>query len=501
MTVTPDLSTDELGIGQAWRTLRWTSAAVFMVLLDGTILFVAFPSIRRSFPAVLASDLSWILNAYSVVYAALLAPAGRMADRLGRRRVFLQGVGVFVLGSAACLMAPNPLFVIAGRIVQAVGGAMITPSSLALILGAFPRPKWPVAVSLWAAVGALAAAVGPSLGAAIVQLGGWRWAFLINLPIGIVIWSRSRMAIAESQDPSAGEAPDVPGIALLIISVGLIALGIVKEPEWHAKAIAWAISGSTFLVWFVSRSLQVQVPALDLSLFRARNFRYANIATLVFGAAFSAMFLGGVLFLANVWGYDTAHAGLGMTPGPLTVIVVAPLAGRVAARIGHRVPLILGGIVFGLGFLLRWAVTSGTSHYLSQWLPVVITTGIGVGLLMPSLASAAVQGLPQQRLGVGSAVNQAIRQIGFVLGVAVTIALVGSAHGSGALTAFHPMFLLLAVAGFVTALLSLPIDTQPAPNQSETSAPRGELHVAPDSSPSGDPVTKSLGGGHSFSER
>ena len=453
-------SLDESAMNQAWRTLRWTSAALFMVLLDGTILFVAFPSIRRSFPSILTSDLSWILNAYTVVYAALLTPAGRMADRLGRRRVFLQGVGIFALGSLACLIAPNPLFVIAGRIVQAVGGAMVTPSSLALILNAFPRPKWPVAVSLWAAVGALAAAVGPSLGAAIVQFGGWRWAFLINLPIGIVVWSRSRTALAESQDPNTGEAPDALGIALLIISVGLIALGIVKQPEWHARAVAWAISGLMFLAWFVSRSLEVRVPALDLSLFRERNFRYANIATLVFGAAFSAMFLGGVLFLANVWGYDTAHAGLGMTPGPLIVIVVAPVAGRIAARTGHRFLLILGGIVFGLGFLLRWAVTSGTSHYLSQWLPVVITTGIGVGLLMPSLASAAVHGLPQHRLGVGSAVNQAIRQVGFVLGVAVTIAVVDSAQGSGALAVFQPMFLLLAVGGFLTALVSWPIDTR-----------------------------------------
>ena len=465
MTVGESYMSDDSGLKQAWRTLRWASVALFMVLLDGTILFVAFPSIRRSFPSVLASDLSWILNAYTVVYAALLAPAGRMADRLGRRRVFLQGVGIFALGSLACLMAPNPLFLIVGRIIQAVGGAMITPSSLALILNAFPRPKWPVAVSLWAAVGALAAAVGPSLGAAIVQFGGWRWAFLINLPVGVILWGWSRTALTESQDPNAGEAPDVQGIALLIVSVGLIALGIVKGPEWHGRAVGWAISGLAFLAWFVSRSLGVPVPALDLSLFRSRNFAYANIATIVFGAAFSAMFLSGVLFLSNVWGYDTAHAGLGMTPGPLTMIVVAPLAGRIAARIGHRVVLILGGVVFGLGFLLSWAVTSGTPHYLSQWLPVVVTTGVGAGLLMPSLASAAVHDLPSHRLGVGSAVNQAIRQIGFVLGVAVTIAVVGNAHGPDALTAFHPTFLLLAVGGFLTALLSAPIDTQSAQSQ------------------------------------
>jgi len=475
-------ATQESGLMHAWRTLRWTSAAVFMVLLDGTVLFVAFPSIRRSFPSVSTSDLSWILNAYTVVYAALLAPAGRLADRLGRRRVFLQGVGTFALGSFACFLAPNPLFVIAGRMIQAVGGAMITPSSLALILNAFPRPKWPVAVSIWAAVGALAAAVGPSLGAAIVQFGGWRWAFLINLPIGILVWTRSRTALVESQEPNTGQAPDIPGISLLIISVALIALAVVKVPEWHAKAVAWAISGLIFLAWFVSRSLRVPIPALDLSLFGARNFRYANIATIVFGAAFSAMFLGGVLFLANVWGYDTAHAGLGMTPGPVTVIVVAPFAGRVAARIGHRLPLILGGVVFGLGYLLRWVATSGSPHYLSQWLPVLLTTGIGVGLLMPSLASAAVHGLPSNRLGVGSAVNQAIRQIGFVLGVAVTIAVVGNARGSGALAAFQPMFLLLAMGGFLTALLSVAINTRPVHRHSEESPTRAGLSIAAKSS-------------------
>lgn len=486
MTTPASETTVENSLKQPWRTLRWTGAAMFMVVLDSTILFVAFPSIRRSFPSVLPSDLSWILNAYTVVYAALLAPAGRMADRLGRRRVFLRGVGVFVLGSLACLLAPNPLFVIAGRVIQAVGGAMITPSSLALILNAFPRPKWPVAVSMWAAVGALAAAVGPSLGAAIVQFGGWRWAFLINLPVGIVVWIRSRVSLTESQDPNSGEALDARGIALLIISVGLIALAIVKEPEWHAKAVAWGISGLVFLAWFVSRSLSVPVPALDLSLFRARNFRYANLATIVFGAAFSAMFLGGVLFLANVWGYDTAHAGLGMTPGPLVMMLVAPLAGRTAARIGHRVLLILGGTLFGLGFLARALATSGTPHYLSQWLPVVVTTGVGVGLLMPLLASAAVHGLPSRRFGVGSAVNQSIRQIGFVMGVALTIAVVGNARGLEGLAAFRPMFFLLAIGGFLTALLSLPIDTQLSQNPLETSSMQGGLRITADiSSPGG----------------
>jgi MFS family permease len=182
-----------------------------------------------------------------------------------------------------------------------------------------------------------------------------------------------------------------------------------------------------------------------------------------------------VLFLSDVWGYDTIHAGLGITPGPLIIIVVAPLAGRLAARIGHRVLLVLGGLVFGLGFLLRWAVTSGTPHYLLEWLPVVLASGVGTGLLIPSLTSAAAHGLPSHSLGVGSAVNQAIRQIGSVLGVAITIALVGNAHGPDALAAFGPMFLLLAFSGFLAGLISLTIDTGTKSTELVTSVRQANL--------------------------
>src|SRR6266404_8946391 len=183
---------------KAWRTLRWTGLGFFMALLDATILFVAFPSIRRSFPAVSAADLSWVLNAYTVIHAAMLVPAGRIADQWGRRRLFLTGISVFAAGSLACGLSPSPLFLIGGRIVQALGGAMLMPSSLALILQAFPRPKWPVAVSLWAAVGALAAAVGPSRGAIIIQPAGWRWAFFINLPIAALALTRAPEILKES---------------------------------------------------------------------------------------------------------------------------------------------------------------------------------------------------------------------------------------------------------------------------------------------------------------
>jgi EmrB/QacA subfamily drug resistance transporter len=450
---------------RAWRTLAWTSLAVFMAILDGTVLFVAFPSIGRSFPTVSAADLSWILNAYTIVYGALLVPAGRIADRLGRRRVFLSGVALFALASLAAGLAPSPAFIIAARILQAIGGAMLTPSSLALVLAAFPRSKRSVAVSLWAAVGALAAAVGPSAGSGIIQLGGWRWAFFVNLPFALIALARGRHVLEESQAPNAEGVPDAVGIVQLVAGMALVALGVVRAREWGAnRALACIVLGVALLVIFVRRSSRVASPALDLALFEVRSFRYANLATLVYGATFSTMFLGSVLFLTNVWGYSTFQAGLGITPGPLVVMAVAPLAGRVAARRGHRFLLLPGGILFALAFLVRYLSTSPTPHYVTEWLPPMIASGVGVGLILPSLAGAAAHSLPAHRLAVGSGVNQAVRQIGGVLGVGIVIGLVGRAHGTEALPTFQVIFFLLVLGGLATAAISAGIDTRPRPS-------------------------------------
>ena len=473
-------SANEVVEAEAWRVLGWTSLAVFMTLLDATILFVAFPSIRGSFPEVSVADLSWILNAYTIVYAALLVPAGRMADRVGRRRVFLIGVSVFTLGSLACGVAPAPVLIVAGRVLQAVGGAMLTPSSLALVLAAFPRSKRSLAVSLWAAVGALAAAVGPSLGAAVIQFGGWRWAFLLNLPFGAVALVRGGRVLAESRDPSIEDVPDVIGVGMLILGTAFVALGMVSGREWSVlRVLACITTGLALLLLFWRRSRTVSSPALDPTLFASRSFRYANLATFVFGAAFSAMWLGSVLFLTNVWGYSTFGAGLGMTPGPLIVMLVAPLAGRFAGRYGHRPLLVPGGALFALGFLIRYLITNPTPRYVAEWLPTMILAGIGIGLVIPSLAGASAHDLPPHRFAVGSGVNQAIRQIGAVLGVAAVIALVGTQHGPGALPTFARVFLLLALGGLATAVFSAGIDTRP----SSDSAPR-EVAIAPARRPS-----------------
>ncbi|MEM8534318.1 MAG: DHA2 family efflux MFS transporter permease subunit [Chloroflexota bacterium] len=445
-----------------WQVLGITSLAVFAASLDATILFVAFNDLTRTFNSVSAEQLSWVLNAYTLVYAALLIPAGRIADIFGQRRLFMFGVALFTLASVLCGIASQPAFLIAARVLQAVGGAILIPTSLALILSEFPKEKRASAVSLWGAVGALAAAIGPSLGSAIITAGGWRWAFFINLPVGLIALYLSSRVLRESQTQRDQTLPDFWGSLLLILSVGLIVLGIVQSELWgwmNGQTLIVIISGVVLLFVFVLRSSRVSVPALDISLFKDSNYRYANMATFVFGATFTTLFFGFILFLTRVWGYTELQAGLAVTPGPLTVIPVAIIAGRIADRHGHRVLLVTGGIVFAVGGLLLYLFATTEPAFLRLWLPVSLITGIGVGLLLPVLSSAAVAGLRAERFGAGSAVNQAIRQIGGVFGVALVVVLL-AADSQTPLAAFQQVFIVLIAGGLLTSAISLGIRTK-----------------------------------------
>ena len=449
-----------------WKILAITSFAVFASALDTTILYVAFPDIQKTFADVSRADLSWAINAYTIVFAALLVPAGRLADRVGRRKVFFAGVVIFTLSSAFAGVSPTAGLLIGARVLQAVGAAALLPSSLALVLGEFPREKRATAVGIWGAVGALAAATGPTLGALIIDAASWRLAFFVNLPIGaLTIFLGSRL-IRESKDPDAAQRQDLLGIPLLIAGVGALALGIVQSDEWGwggTRTLAAFAASAVILPLFILRSATYHSPALDLTLFRNRNFRMANLATASFGIAFAAMFLGTVLFLTNVWQYSILQAGLLIAPGPFIAGVVAGPAGRAADRIGHRPMLVAGGLIFAAANVWRVLGTDLEREVWDLWIPSLILTGIGVGLTLPTLSSAAVHGLAPNRFAVGSAVNQTIRQLGAVLGVALVIALLGSPNPAELLNAFDRIFWLLAAGGVATALFSLGIDTKPQP--------------------------------------
>ncbi len=445
-----------------WPAFWIACSATFLVSLDTTMLFAAFDALRQSFAGTSAAELSWVLNGYTVVYAAMLIPAGGLADAHGRRRIFRLGLTLFLAASVACGAAPTVDWLIAARVVQALGAALLTPASMSIVLAAFPAEKRAVAVSLWGAVGGLAAAVGPSLGSWVTASAGWPWAFYINLPIGLWALWRSASHIEEAVKPEERRSVDLVGLLLLMLSVGAIALAIVEsgESRWPAQqilsvAVGGLVVGACFVFWARSRPHAL----IDLSLFHHRTYRYVNAATLVFGTAFSMMFLGFFFFMIGVWHYPLPQAGLAVTPGPLLVMPTAIVTGRLASRLGHRRFLVGGALLYALSSLWFFMVPGNEPNYLQHWLPGLMMSGIAVGLVLPSLSAAAVSRLPAAHYAVGSAVNQATRQIGSVLGVAITVALLGQATLQR--TDFNALYLVHGSLALLTGLLCWPVDTKP----------------------------------------
>jgi EmrB/QacA subfamily drug resistance transporter len=443
---------------RAWRVLAVTSLGVFIVLLDTTIINIAFPAITAAFPSTTRAALSWVLNAYAIVFAALLITAGRTADQLGRRRMFLIGLAVFAATSAACGLAPTLPALVAGRALQAVGAALLVPTSLALLLAEFPRSRRSMAVGLWGAVGAVAAASGPLLGALLVETIGWRWIFLANPPVCTLAIATGRRLLAESTDPRAAGLPDLLGVALVIAATALAALGIVQGPDWgwtSSRTAGSLLAAAALGVLFVLRTRRAARPVVDLALFRVRSFGVANLATLLFSTAFFAIGLGNVLFLTGVWQWSVLHAAAAILPAPLTVALVAGPAGRLADRLGHAPIIVPGALLFAAGQLWFATRVGPTPAYVQQWLPGLLLGGLGIGLALPTLGSAAAATLPAANFALGSAVNATARQLGAVLGVSMLVAVLSTPPPSQAMAAFDRTWTAIGIVAVAAAITSL----------------------------------------------
>jgi EmrB/QacA subfamily drug resistance transporter len=442
------------------RTLLIASLATLATFLDTTILFVAFPDIAATFTDTSAAELSWVLNAYTIVFAAMLIPAGKIADRVGHRRVFLLGSTLFTAASMACGLAPTAEPLIAFRMVQAVGGAALIPASLALVMHAFTHEQLPRAVAIWGAAGAVAGALGPTLGAAIVQSLGWRWAFFINLPVGIYTVIAGRTSLHESSSPET-RIPSIGGVVLVAVAAGLVSYAVVgaESAGWTStRTIGLFAASAAVLVAFVVHQGRSPAPVLDLDLFRIRNFRWASLAMLVFGTAFSALFLGSILFLTNAWGWSILQAGFGVAPGPMFVGLISPRVGTLAGRVGQRPLLLLGGALYACSGAYRLLMLGPESAYFVDYFPSMVLSGIGVGLVFPQLSSVVAQALPANRRGVGGAALQAGRQFGGTFGVALTVAFLSV---GAAMSSFEHIWWLIVVGGLATSALALPMRTSP----------------------------------------
>ncbi|HWO92118.1 MAG TPA: MFS transporter [Methylomirabilota bacterium] len=422
-----------------YRVLIVVSVATFVASMDLFIVNIAFPSIERDFAGTSDATLSWVLSAFAIVTAALLIPAGRLADLLGRKRLFMGGLVTFVVASALCAAAPGAGWLIGARVLQAAGGAVLMPSSLALLLAEFSGRQRAIAVAIWSATGAVAAGAGPPIGGLLVQA-SWRWVFLVNLPIGLVTAIVATRILSESRDPQGKRFPDFAGAVMFVGASSALMLVIVQGQSWGwtSPRILALIAGSIVLsAGFLYWSSHHPAPVLELGLFRARAFSAANISGTFFFAAFGAMLLSSVLFLTRVWHEDILTAGLQISPGPIAAAAFAVPGSLLSRRFGERNIAAIGSVLFAVSGLW-WLRTVGLEpHYASELLPGWLIGGTGVGLVIPTLASASAAALPPSRFATGSAVYGMTRQFGIALGIAILIAVLGTPRGAQVLPAFR----------------------------------------------------------------
>src|SRR5713226_1558298 len=417
------------------------------------------PSIERDFAGTSDATLSWVLSAYAIVMAALLVPAGRLADLLGRKRLFMGGLVTFVLASALCAAAPGAGWLIGARVLQAAGGAVLMPTSLALLLAEFSGRQRALAVAVWSATGAVAAGVGPPIGGLLVQA-SWRWVFLVNLPIGLVTALLGARVLRESRDPDGKRFPDLAGAALLVLASSALMLVIVQGQSWgwtSVRVLGLLVGSAVLTAAFLYQSLRHRAPVLELGLFRSRAFSAANIASTLFFAAFGAMLLSNVLFLTRVWHEDILTAGLQISPGPIMAAAFAVPGSILSSRYGQRAIASIGALLFASGGVWWLTHVGLEQHYATDVLPGMLRGGAGVGFVIPTLASAVAASLPTARFATGSTIYGMTRQFGIALGVAILIAVLGTPRGAEILGSFRSGWEVMAGMAFASAIAAVAI--------------------------------------------
>ena len=432
-------------------------AGVVLASLDLFIVNVALPQIARGFAGSSLSTLSWVLNGYAIVYAALLVYFGRLADRFPRNYAFLIGVAVFTMASAACAASTSVTMLVAFRLVQAAGAALLTPTSLGLVLASTEPQRRGAAVRAWTAVGGISAALGPVLGGLLVVI-SWRWVFLVNVPVGVAAFVVGWIYLPRSEG-HRGEFPDAHGAILITGGVGALTFGLVEWNSWRPVLVALTLAGAVVLLAiFVLHCLISRHPLVHPSLFRPRSFVGASFVSLFFSVSFAAMLLSITLWEQDVWKWSALKSGLGIAPGPLMVPLLAfVVAGRLIARFGPGFVIAAGSFLFAAG-VAWWAIAVGLQpNYVDGVLGGMVLTGVGVGLTLPTMMSTASASLPSSSFATGSAVINMIRQTGFALGVALLIAVVGppTASRHQELTDFRRGWWISAAISFACVIVAL----------------------------------------------
>jgi EmrB/QacA subfamily drug resistance transporter len=451
-------------VERKWWTLIAVSVAIFMLLLDITVVNVALPDIQRSLHSSF-QDLQWVIDAYSLTLAAFLLTAGSLADRLGRRRVFLAGLVVFTASSVVCGLSSSSLMLNLARGVQGTGGAMMFATSLALIAQAFQGKERGTAFGVFGAVTGAAVAVGPLVGGIITSGIGWEWIFFVNLPIGIAAVALTLARVQESRDPEA-TGMDWLGLITFSGSLFLLVFALVRgnDKGWGStQIVAFLVLSLVLIVLFLIVERLQERPMLDLTLFRRPAFTGANIVAFALSGSIFAMFLYLTLYIQDVLGFSPLQAGLRFLPITLLSFFVAPVAGRLSVRVPIRLLLGVGLLLISVGLAAMTAVDAS-----SPWttlIPGFAIAGVGIGLVNPPLASAAIGVVPHERSGMASGINSTFRQVGIATGIAglgaifqhsvtqsTSAALNASGHAREILTAAHGQLSTLLESGNVSQI-------------------------------------------------
>ncbi len=409
-----------------WWALAAMCFALFMIMLDNTVVNVALPSIQRSLHST-TSTLEWTVNAYTLSFAVLLVTGGRLGDLFGRRKIFLAGVIIFGVSSAAIGFSPSDTWLVVWRAIQGSGSALMMPATLSIITNAFPPHERGKAIGTWAGVSAMALAIGPVVGGFLVQSVSWQSIFFLNVPVAVGAIVITLFAVRESRDETVARTVDVPGVLTLTIGLAALVLALVQGNEWHwgseLELSMFAIA-AIGLGSFVLVELHRRVPMVDFGFFRSRTFAGANIVAFIVSFAMLAMFFFLALYMQNILGYSPLEAGVRFLPATMMIIVVAPLAGRLADRIGSR-PLMTVGLLAVSGSLFWQSHLTVSSGY-GALLPGFLLMGVGMGLVMSPMSLAAMNAVDQAKAGVASGILSMNRMVGGTFGVAVLGAMVAT---------------------------------------------------------------------------
>ena len=460
-----------------WWTLAAVAFGLFMIMLDNTVVNVALPAIQADLNADL-SELEWIVAGYALTFAALLLTGGKLADLLGRRLIFVIGLAVFTASSLACGLADSGEVLIAARVVQGVGAALMNPATLSIISATFPPQQRGTAIGIWAGISALALAIGPLVGGLLTEHASWHWIFFVNVPVGLIAIAASLLLIDESRDTSAEQRLDLPG--LLTSSIGLFSLtyGLIEANTYgwtSGRIIAAFVVAAVALVSFVLLERFQRLPMLDLSLFRNPTFAGANGVMLLVALAMFGVFFFVSLYMQNVLGYSAVQAGAAFLPMTGLIVLVAPLAGKASDRFGSRWLMATGMVL--LATQLFYFSRLGLHESYWTILPAMIIGGFGMSLVMTPSAAAAMSGVPVDKVGVGSGVLNSARQVGGSVGIALIGAIIAhEAAGRRTPEAFVDGFSTALVVASLIALAGavLAVSTIRAPRRARAAQPASE---------------------------